>query len=88
MLLIFGQTSKQNIEILEELKVTPPIQIKMSNYKTHWRDHVNCMSRSKLPELITQYLPKGRRDRGRPMKKLTDTEAGTGQHWPASFTAI
>jgi hypothetical protein len=62
---------KQNTEILEELKVNP-IQDKISNYKTDWRDHVNRMSRSRLPKLITQYIPKGRRDRGRPMKKLTD----------------
>jgi hypothetical protein len=33
---------------------------------------VNRMSRSRLPKIITQYIPKGRRDRGRPMKKLTD----------------
>jgi hypothetical protein len=62
---------KQNIEILEELKVTP-IQDKISNYKTDWRDHVNRMSRARLPTLIAQYIPKGRRDRGRPVKKLTD----------------
>jgi hypothetical protein len=59
---------KQNTEILEELKVTP-IQDKISSYKT---DHMNRMSRSRLPELITQYAPKGRRDRGRPTKKTTD----------------
>jgi hypothetical protein len=40
----------------------------------------SCNSRSRLPKLITQYIPKGRRDRGRPMKKMTDSEAGTGQH--------
>jgi Tfp pilus assembly protein PilZ len=61
---------KQNIEILEELKVNP-IQDKISNYKTDWRDHVNQMSRSRLPKLIMQYTPKGRKDRGRPMTKMT-----------------
>jgi hypothetical protein len=75
---------KQNTEILEKLKVTPFIQDKISNYETDWRDHVNRMSRSRLPKLITQLIPKGRRDRARPMKKLTDSEAGTGQHWPTS----
>jgi hypothetical protein len=54
-----------------ELKVGP-IQDNISNDKTDWRDHVNRMSRSGLPKLITQYIPKGRRDRDRPMKKLTD----------------
>jgi hypothetical protein len=62
---------KENTEILEELKVTP-FQDKISNYKTGWRDLVNRMSRSWLPNLITQYISKARRDRGRPMKKLTD----------------
>jgi hypothetical protein len=45
---------------------------KMTNYKTDWRDHANRMARSRLPKLITQSIPKGRRDRGRPIKKLTD----------------
>jgi hypothetical protein len=62
---------KQNTEILEELKVTP-IQDKVSNYKTDWQDHVNRMSRSRLPKLITQNIPKVRRDRGKPMKTLTE----------------
>jgi hypothetical protein len=62
---------KQNTEILEELKVTP-IHDNISNYKTDWRDHVNRMSRSRLPKLIMQYIPKGKRDRGRPMKKMAD----------------
>jgi hypothetical protein len=70
---------KQNTEILDGLNVTP-IQDKISNYKTDWRDHVNRMSRSRLPKLLTQYVPTGTRDLGRLMKKLTDYEAGTGQH--------
>jgi hypothetical protein len=57
--------------MLEELKFTP-IQDKISNYKTEWQYHVNQVSRSRLPELRMQYIPKGRRDQGKPMKKLTD----------------
>jgi hypothetical protein len=65
---------KQNTEILEELNVPPPppIQDKMSNYKTDWRDHVIRKYRSSLTKLITPYIPKGRRDRGRSMKKVAD----------------
>jgi hypothetical protein len=59
-------------EILGELKVNP-IQDKISNYKTDWRNHVNWMSRSRLPKVIMQYIPNGRRDRGTHMKKLTFT---------------
>jgi hypothetical protein len=62
---------KQNTEILKKLKVTS-IQDKISNYKTDWRDHVNRMSGSRLPKLETQYIPIGRRDRGRHVKKLTN----------------
>jgi hypothetical protein len=62
---------KEITEILEELKVTP-MQDQISNYKTDWRDRVNRMSRSRLAKLIRQYIPKGRRDQGRPMKKMTD----------------
>jgi hypothetical protein len=43
---------KQNTKILEEQKVTP-IQDTISSYKTDRRGHVNRMSRSRLPELIT-----------------------------------
>jgi hypothetical protein len=46
------------------------------------------VSRRRKKKLITQYIPKGRRDQGRPMKKLTDSEVGTGQHWSTSSTAI
>jgi uncharacterized protein YheU (UPF0270 family) len=62
---------KQTTEILEELKVIP-IQDKFSNYKTDWRYHVNRLSRSRLQKLITQYIRKEGRDRGRLMKQLTD----------------
>jgi hypothetical protein len=47
---------KQNTDILEELTVAF-IQDKISNYETDWQDHVNRMSRSRLPKLITQYIP-------------------------------
>jgi hypothetical protein len=74
LLIIFGyiwSDFKQNTEILEVIKVTP-IQDKISDYETDWRNHVNRMSRSRLRKLITQYIPEGRKDQGKPTKKLTN----------------
>jgi hypothetical protein len=53
---------KQNTEISEELKITS-IQDTISNYERDWRDHVDQISRSRLPKLTTHYTPKGRKSR-------------------------
>jgi len=35
--------------------------------------HVNRMSRDRLPRIMKHYSPTGRRNRGRPLKRLIDT---------------
>jgi hypothetical protein len=69
---------ERNDDILKELK-TEPVMGKIRKYKNSWIQHVNRMQRDRIPKLLKHYKPRGRRKRGRPMKRLLDDEAGTGQ---------
>jgi hypothetical protein len=64
---------KRNYGILKELK-TEPVMGKILKYKNNWIKHVSRMQRDRNPK----YKRRGRRNRGRPMKRLFDDEAGTG----------
>jgi hypothetical protein len=63
---------------LKELKTEPAIG-KILKYKNNWIQHVNRMQRDRIPKLLKNHKPLGRRNRGRPMKILLDDEAGAGQ---------
>jgi hypothetical protein len=63
---------------LKELK-TEPVTGKILKYKNNWIQHGNRMQRDRIPKLLKNYKPRGRRNRGRPMKRLLDDEARTGQ---------
>jgi hypothetical protein len=63
---------KANKQIAKELKITP-ILYKLLEYKRNWIQHVNRMSRNRLPRVIKHYSPTGRRNRGRPLKRHLDT---------------
>ena len=41
--------------------------------KRNWIQHVNRMPRNRLPRVMKRYSPTGRRNRGRPLKRLLDT---------------
>jgi hypothetical protein len=69
---------KINDDILQELK-TGPVMGKILKYKNSWIQHVNRMQRDRIPKLLKNYKLRGRRNRGRPMKRLLDDKAGTGQ---------
>jgi hypothetical protein len=68
---------KRNDDILNELK-TEPVMEKILKYKKNGIQHLNTGQRDRIPKL-KNYRPRGRRNRGRPMKRLLDDEAGTGQ---------
>jgi hypothetical protein len=68
----------RNDDMLKELK-TEPVMGKILKYKNNWIQHVNRIQRDRIPKLLKNYKPRGRRNRGRPMKRLLDGEAGTGQ---------
>jgi len=62
---------KTNTQIAKELKITPILD-KLQEYKRNWIQHVNRMPRNRLPRVMKQYSPTGRRNHGRPLKRLLD----------------
>ena len=58
---------KTNMQITKELKITPILD-KLLEYKRSWIQHVNRLARIKK-----HYSPPGRRNYGRPLKRLRDT---------------
>jgi hypothetical protein len=63
---------KTNAQIAKELKITP-ILYKLLEYERSWLQHVNRMPRNRLPRVMKHYCPTGRRNHGRPLKRLVDT---------------
>jgi hypothetical protein len=63
---------KTNAQIAKELKITPILD-KLLEYKRNWIQHVNRMPRNRLPRAMKRYSPTGRRNHGRPLKRLLDT---------------
>jgi len=63
---------KANAQIAKELKITPILD-KLLEYKKNWIQHVNRMPRNRFPRVMKHYSPTGRRNHGRPLKRLLDT---------------
>jgi len=63
---------KTNAQIAKELKITPILD-KLLECKRSWIQHVNSMPRNRLPRVMKHYSPTGRRNHGRPLKRLLDT---------------
>jgi len=59
-------------KIAKELKITPILEI-LLEYKRSWIQHVKRMPRNRLPRVTKHYCPTGRRNHGRPLKKLLGT---------------
>jgi hypothetical protein len=62
---------KRNIQISKELKITPILD-KLLEDTRNWL-HVNRMPRNRLPRVMKHCCPTGRRNHGRPLKRLLDT---------------
>jgi hypothetical protein len=56
-------------QLAKELKVTPVFD-KLLEYKRSWIEHVNRIFRNRLPSVMKYYSPTGRRNLGRPLKRL------------------
>jgi hypothetical protein len=69
----------RNKEILEELQVQP-IDERLRTY-SHWLRHVTRMNNQKMPEIMLNFVPNGRRRLGRTLKRLSE-EAETGLSRP------
>ena len=63
---------KTNAQVAKELKITQILD-KLLEYKRSWIQHVNRMHRNKLPRVMKYYCPTGRRNHGRPLKRLLGT---------------
>jgi hypothetical protein len=63
---------RTNSHIAKESEITPALD-KLLEYKRNWIQHLNRMPRDRLPRIMKHYSPTGRRNRGRPLKRLLDT---------------
>jgi hypothetical protein len=63
---------KTNAQIAKELKITPILH-KLLEYKRIWIQHAKRMPRNRLPRVMKCYSPTGKRNHGRPLKRLLDT---------------
>jgi hypothetical protein len=63
---------KTNAQIAKELKITPILD-KLPEYERSWIQHVNRMPRNRLPRVMKYHSANGRRNHGRPLKRLLDT---------------
>jgi hypothetical protein len=70
-MLYFFFSYKTNTQITKELKITPILD-KLLGYKRNWLQHVNRMPRNRLSRVMKPYYPTGRRNHGRPLKRLLD----------------
>jgi hypothetical protein len=59
---------KRNKEVLKELKVEPILDY-ICRYQNNWPEHVNRMSRTRIPKAVMYYQPRGKRSLERPMKR-------------------
>jgi hypothetical protein len=63
---------KTNTRIAKKLKITLILD-KLMEYNRNWIQHVNRRHRNRLPSVKKHYSPTGRRNHGRPLKRLLDT---------------
>jgi len=63
---------KTNAQIARDLKITQILD-KLLEYTRQWIQHVNRMPRNRLPRVMKYYSPTGRRNHGKPLKRLVDT---------------
>jgi hypothetical protein len=69
---------KSNTGIAKELNINPVLE-KVQDYRRNGIQHVNRMAYNRLPRKVKYYRPKGRRNQGRPLKRLLDCEITVGQ---------
>ena len=66
-----GKITKIMIIII--ITIIVMVIVRLLEYKRNWIQHVNRMPRDSLPRIMKHYSPTGRRNRGRPLKRLLDT---------------
>ena len=63
---------KTKTQITKELKITSILD-KLLEYKRNWMQHANIKPHNRLPRVMKHYSPTGRRNYGRPLKRILDT---------------
>jgi hypothetical protein len=58
---IYMEGSQTNEDMLNGLEVTSILD-KITNYESDWIQHINRKPKSRLPNLLTKYDPKGIRN--------------------------
>jgi hypothetical protein len=66
---------KRNEEILKNLKVEP-ISKFIQNYRANWKEHIERMNSSRIPNNLLNYRPHGSRSLGRPLKRWRENVTG------------
>jgi hypothetical protein len=61
----------QGCPLSKEIRITRILN-KLLEYKRNWIQHVSRMPRNRLPRVMKHYSPNGRRNHGRPLKRLLD----------------
>ena len=59
---------RRSEDIRQELNIFKLID-KIAQYRNNWRDHVDRMTEDRIPKIIMNYKPKGKRNIGRPLKR-------------------
>jgi len=65
-------------DIRQELEISGIQEVRLK-YKQNWINHLERTDNIRLPKYALTYKPRGRRDRGRPMKRWQRVDAGTSQ---------
>ena len=68
---------KTNAQITKQLKITPILD-KLLEYNRSWIQHVSRIPRNRLPRVMKHYSSTGRRNHGRPLKRLLNTRDRNG----------
>jgi hypothetical protein len=62
---------KRNEDILKEWE-PESVDEQLGRYESNWLQHVTRMNNSRMPKIMLNYRPNGRRRLGRPLKRLLD----------------
>jgi hypothetical protein len=66
---------KRKKEVFKNLKVEP-ISKFIQNYRANWKEHIEGMDSSRIPNNLLNYRPHGKISLGRPFKRWSETVTG------------
>jgi hypothetical protein len=66
---------KRNEDILKNLKIEPVSKF-IQNYRANWKNPIERMDSSRIPNNLLNYRPHGKRSIGRPLKRWSETVTG------------